>query len=87
MKPAIHPQFNLTATITCACGNSFTTGSTVMEMHTEVCSHCHPFFTGKQHLIDAAGAVDKFRKRSAAAMQIKSVVKVKKQRKARTTKK
>ena len=86
MKDSIHPQFNTVAKVACSCGVSFTTGSTVTEMHTEICSACHPFYTGKQHLIDAAGSVDKFRKRKLAAEQIKAVVKPKKERKARTKK-
>jgi len=87
MKPNIHPQFYTTTKVTCACGNTFTTGSTVEELHTEICSNCHPFYTGKQKLLDAAGNVDKFKKRTANAIQVKSVVKVKKERKARVTKK
>jgi len=86
MKDAIHPQFNATATVTCACGNVFSTGSTMKELHTEICSNCHPFYTGKQKLLDAAGNVDKFKKRTATATQIKAVVKPKKERKARTKK-
>ena len=87
MKPTIHPQFNLATKVSCACGVSFVTGSTATELHTEICSSCHPFYTGKQHLLDTAGNVDKFKKRTATATQIKSVVKVKKERKARPTKK
>ncbi|MDE2312469.1 MAG: 50S ribosomal protein L31 [Patescibacteria group bacterium] len=86
MKPNIHPQFHLTAKVTCACGNSFTTGSTQKELHTEVCSACHPFYTGKQKLLDTAGSIDKFKKRAAAAVSIKASVKPKKERKARTKK-
>jgi len=87
MKDSIHPQFNTTAVVTCACGVSFTTGSTVKELHTEICSSCHPFFTGKQKLLDAAGNVDKFKKRTATATTIKATVKPKKERKVRTVKK
>lgn len=86
MKPNIHPQFYPAATVTCACGNTFTTGSTVQSLHTEICSQCHPFYTGKQKLLDAAGTVDKFKKRTATAAQIKAVVTVKKPRKARAKK-
>lgn len=86
MKPNIHPQFYTTATVTCACGNHFTTGSTVEELHTEICSNCHPFYTGKQKLIDTTGTVDKFKKRAAMAAKIKSSVTVKKERKARVKK-
>jgi large subunit ribosomal protein L31 len=86
MKPNIHPQFHTTTVVTCACGNSFSTGSTVEKLHTEVCSQCHPFYTGKQKLLDAAGSIDKFKKRSAAAVAIKAIVKVKKPRKTRASK-
>ena len=86
MKPTIHPQFNTAAVVTCACGNTFTTGSTAKELHTEICSACHPFYTGKQKLLDAAGNVDKFKKRTATATNIKAVVKVKKERKPRAKK-
>jgi large subunit ribosomal protein L31 len=86
MKPNIHPQYFTNATVTCACGASFTTGSTVKDLHTEICSACHPFYTGQQKLVDTAGVVDKFRKRIATASQIKSVVKTKKPRKARVKK-
>lgn len=86
MKPSIHPQFYPTATVTCACGNSFTTGSTEKALRTEVCSQCHPFYTGKQKLLDAAGSIDKFKKRKAAAATIIATAKPKKERKARTKK-
>ena len=64
MKADIHPTYCPKAKITCACGQSFTIGSTVEEMHVEICSACHPFFTGKQKLMDSAGRVDRFRKRA-----------------------
>jgi len=86
MKPSIHPQFNTAAVVTCACGNKFSTGSTATSLHTEVCSQCHPFYTGKQKLLDAAGSIDKFKKRSAAAVAIKATAKVKKPRKTRESK-
>lgn len=87
MKPNIHPQFNTQVTVTCACGNTFVTGSTAKEIYTEICSACHPFYTGKQKLIDTQGRVDKFKKRNATAVQIKSAAKEKKPRKVRTPKK
>jgi large subunit ribosomal protein L31 len=62
MKKGIHPKYIL-ATVSCACGNSFQTRSTKREMRLEICSACHPFFTGKQKLIDTAGRVEKFRQR------------------------
>lgn len=86
MKPNIHPQFHTAAVVTCACGNTFKTGSTVADLHTEICSACHPFYTGKQKLIDTTGTVDKFKKRAAAAASLKATVKPKKERKARTKK-
>ncbi len=62
MKEGIHPEYKA-ATISCACGNVLETHSTVAKIHVEICSNCHPFFTGKQKLMDAAGRVEKFRKR------------------------
>lgn len=62
MKPNIHPKYNTDTKVVCACGQTFTTGSTMAEIHTEICSNCHPFYTGKQNLIDTAGRVDRFKK-------------------------
>lgn len=62
MKADIHPKYG-ECSVTCACGNKFTTRSTKKEIHLEICSQCHPFFTGKQKFVDTAGRVDKFRKR------------------------
>ncbi|MBI3522861.1 MAG: 50S ribosomal protein L31 [Chloroflexi bacterium] len=64
MKEKIHPKY-VAAKVTCACGNTFVTGSTKPELHVEVCAKCHPFFTGKQHLMDIQGRVDRFNKRYA----------------------
>jgi large subunit ribosomal protein L31 len=64
MKTAIHPKYE-TAKVTCSCGNTFETRSTIKEIRLEICSNCHPFYTGTQRLIDTAGRVDKFRKRYA----------------------
>ena len=64
MKTAIHPKYE-TAKVTCSCGNTFETRSTIHEIRLEICSNCHPFYTGTQRLIDTAGRVDKFRKRYA----------------------
>ena len=64
MKPEIHPEYN-DINVTCACGNSFTTRSTGSDLNIEICSECHPFFTGKQKLVDTAGRVDRFNKRYA----------------------
>ena len=62
MKKELHPEYQ-EIEVTCACGNSFKTGSTAPEMKVEICSACHPFFTGKQKLIDSAGRVERFQKR------------------------
>ncbi|WP_423930063.1 50S ribosomal protein L31 [Candidatus Palauibacter sp.] len=59
MKAGIHPEY-APAKITCACGRETETGSTVGEIHVEICSHCHPFFTGRQKLVDTAGRVERF---------------------------
>ena len=63
MKDKIHPKYNTDATVTCSCGNSFTTGSTKKMMKVEVCSKCHPFFTGERRVIDTAGRVERFKRR------------------------
>ena len=62
MKENLHPNYNQT-TITCACGNVIETGSTKKDIRVEICSKCHPFFTGKQKLVDTGGRADKFYKR------------------------
>ena len=62
MKENIHPKYE-DATITCACGNVINTKSTKGDIRVEICSKCHPFFTGKQKLVDAGGRVDRFKKR------------------------
>lgn len=65
MKQGIHPEYN-SINVTCACGNTFQTGSTRKDdLQVEICSACHPFFTGKQKLVDTAGRVDRFNKRYA----------------------
>lgn len=63
MKANIHPEWYPEAKVTCACGNSFITGSTLPEIRVEICSMCHPFFTGQQKLIDTLGQVEKFQKK------------------------
>ncbi len=65
MKKDIHPTYYPNAKVICACGNSFTTGSTVKELHVEICSACHPFYTGKEKVVDSAGRVDRFHRRAA----------------------
>jgi large subunit ribosomal protein L31 len=64
MKADIHPKYE-TSTVHCACGNTFQTMSTQPEIHVEICSACHPYFTGKQKLVDTAGRVERFRQRYA----------------------
>ena len=63
MKEAIHPQWYPEATVICACGNTWTTGATIAEIRTDICSACHPFFTGEQRIVDTEGQVDRFMKR------------------------
>lgn len=63
MKEAIHPRWYPRATVTCACGNAWTTGATVPELRTDICSRCHPFYTGEQRIVDTEGQVDRFLKR------------------------
>ncbi|MBU3949455.1 MAG: 50S ribosomal protein L31 [Proteobacteria bacterium] len=62
MKKDIHPKY-ATATISCACGNSIEVGSTKSDIKIDICSKCHPFFTGKQKLVDTAGRIERFRKK------------------------
>ena len=63
MKQGIHPKYYPNATVICSCGNTWTTGSTVEVIRTDVCSACHPFFTGEQRIVDTAGQVDRYQKR------------------------
>jgi len=65
MKKDLHPTYHPKAKVTCACGNSFTTGSTQKELKVELCSMCHPFFTGQQKIVDTARRVEKFQERMA----------------------
>ena len=66
MKEETHPTFYPEALIVCACGNTWKTGSTMKEIHTDVCSNCHPFFTGEQRIVDTEGQVDRFYKKLQA---------------------
>ncbi len=72
MKKDIHPKYYKNAKVTCSCGNTFEVGSTVPEIHVEVCSACHPFYTGTAKFIDTAGRVDKFRDRIKKAEEMKA---------------
>lgn len=69
MKLEIHPAYHHDAVVTCSCGNTFTTGSTLPKLHTEVCSVCHPFFTGEQRIVDTGGQVERFRRRAQKAQR------------------
>lgn len=69
MKKDTHPQYYSDAIIHCSCGKTFKIGSTKPEIHIEVCSSCHPFYTGQDKIIDAAGRVEKFKKRVAQAKE------------------
>ena len=68
MKEGIHPKYELTK-ITCACGNVIETRSTVKDLKVEICSNCHPFFTGKQKLVDTAGRVERFQRKYSKAAE------------------
>ena len=70
MKKGLHPTYYPEAKVSCACGQSWTTGSTLPELKVEICSNCHPFYSGKEKILDTRGRVDKFRKR-AEKSQIK----------------
>jgi large subunit ribosomal protein L31 len=67
MKAGIHPTYNYDASVTCVCGNTFKTGSTQEEVRVDICSACHPFFTGKQKMMDTEGRIDRFRKKYGPA--------------------
>ncbi len=79
MKEKIHPKFG-PATIKCACGNTIKTASTVSEMNVEICSSCHPTFTGKAKFVDTAGMLDKFKARQEKSLKLKVAKKDKKPR-------
>jgi len=70
MKKDIHPKYNNSAKVICACGNTFETGSTMNEIKVDLCSKCHPFFTGKQKLVDTARRVEKFEEKIKSTQKI-----------------
>jgi large subunit ribosomal protein L31 len=72
MKKDIHPKYYKTAKVVCACGNTFSTGSTQETINTEICSACHPFFTGKQKFIDTARRVEKFEAKRKKVADVKA---------------
>jgi large subunit ribosomal protein L31 len=82
VKEKIHPAWFPNANVHCACGHTFTTGSTMKDISVEVCSACHPLFTGQQKFLDTAGRVDKFNQRMAAAEQKKAEAEERKRKKA-----
>ncbi|HUZ90210.1 MAG TPA: 50S ribosomal protein L31 [Candidatus Acidoferrales bacterium] len=69
MKDQIHPNYFQSAVVTCVCGNTFVTGSTQQSLRTEVCSRCHPFYTGQQRIVDTGGQVERFMKRAAKSVR------------------
>lgn len=71
MKKEIHPKYNTSTKATCACGAAFSVGSTIEKIEVEVCSSCHPFYTGTEKVIDTAGRVEKFKARMAKAKKKK----------------
>lgn len=71
MKKDIHPKYNTKAQATCACGAIFLLGSTMPEIRVEICSKCHPFYTGNDKVMDTAGRVERFNKRKAASLKVK----------------
>jgi len=75
MKKDIHPKYNSKSKVTCACGASFEVGSTMDEISVEICSQCHPFYTGNEKILDTAGRVDRFKKRVAASQAKKKTTK------------
>lgn len=84
MKKEIHPKYYPKAKVTCACGEVFTVGSTVEEINTELCSSCHPFYTGKQKLVDTAGRVDKFKAKAEKQSAVSATRQGKKVKKAKS---
>lgn len=79
MKEGIHPEY-VVATVVCSCGNRFETRSTRSEIHVELCSECHPFYTGKQKLVDTGGRVERFRRQAAKTSKLQK--QIQKQREA-----
>jgi len=80
MKKEVHPKYYENATVKCACGNTWKTGSTMSEINVEICDKCHPFYTGKEKLIDTRGRVEKFKKRMAKSEENAKTRSVKKVR-------
>lgn len=87
MKKNIHPEYYSDAKIICSCGSVLETGSTLKEMHVEICSQCHPFYTGKKKVVDTTGRVDRFKKLSERAKAAKEVAKSAKSKEAKKVEK
>ena len=85
MKTKIHPQYFSDCQVTCACGNKFTTGSTLKEIRVELCNQCHPFYTGKQKFVDTARRVEKFQEKLTKVSAVAAKRKGKKVKKAAAT--
>ena len=85
MKQAVHPNYNDKAQVICVCGNRFNVGSTSDEIKVELCSKCHPFYTGEQRFVDTANRIDKFQKKQKVAADYQAVVKIKKEEKKRSS--
>ena len=81
MKANIHPSYYTDARVTCVCGNSFTTGSTQQVIHVELCSKCHPFYTGEQRFVDTRSVIRKFQDKQEKAKSYQAVVSKKKEAK------
>jgi large subunit ribosomal protein L31 len=79
MKANIHPQYFTDARVTCVCGNSFVTGSTQQVIHVELCSKCHPFYTGEQRFVDTRSVIKKFQDRQEKAKSYQTVISKKKE--------
>lgn len=81
MKDGIHPQYHKEGMIKCACGKAFAIGSTSAKLNVEICSNCHPFYTGKNKMIDTAGRVEKFKTRATHKKEVVKKVRAKKNKK------
>ena len=86
MKKDIHPKYNSNIKATCVCGNNFETGSTLKEIKTELCSNCHPFYTGKQKLVDSSRRVEKFQAKVESGKKVSATRKGKKVKRAKRDK-
>lgn len=81
MKPEIHPTYHIEAKVVCSCGNTFTTGSTKPEIRVEICSNCHPFYTGSAKFVDTEGRVERFQRQEKEAVSTKETLKKRKEAK------